>query len=153
MTLESLFYNSNGEAKVQPYCYLLRSDKLDSLKRVEQYDKSAKDFIKGLKAYITVLEEYRQSLYDRAQFIIQSQTVYEMHLCITRRIDYYHNRKYYTVTIYKAYNVSGIGYDKILSEEYTGKERHKALARFEELKKLYPNILTKKDIDKSKWEN
>lgn len=152
MTLESLFYNSNGEAKVQPYCYLLRADKLDSLKRVEQYDKSAKDFIKGLKAYITVLEEYRKSLYERAQFIIQSQTVYEMHLCITRRIDYYHNRKYYDITVYKAYNVNGIGYDRILSETYAGKERHKALARFEELKKLYPNILTQKNIEKLKWE-
>ena len=40
----------------------------------------------------------------------------------------------------------------VLSEEYDGKERHKALKRFEELKKQYPNIETEIDIAKGKWE-
>ena len=152
MTLKDIFRNSNGEGKVQPYGYILRADKLDSLQRVKYYDETASRLINEFKEYITVLEDYRKTLYDRAQFIVEAQMGYEMKLCIIRRVDYYSNRKFYDISIYKSYKAIGIEEEKILSEEFNGKERHKAIARFEELKKLYPNILTQKNIEKHKWE-
>ena len=40
----------------------------------------------------------------------------------------------------------------VLHEVFQGKERHKALARFEELKRQHPGIETLKDIERQRWE-
>ena len=39
-----------------------------------------------------------------------------------------------------------------LREKYSGKDRHKAIARFEELKKQRPGIEAEKRIEKQQWE-
>ena len=41
---------------------------------------------------------------------------------------------------------------KELNEFYPGKERRKAISRFEELKKQFPGIESVVDIDKRQWE-
>ena len=75
-----------------------------------------------------------------------------MKLTLRRRVDYYSNKKYYEVKVLKTIDAPNARPVAVVSEEYDGKDRHKALKRFEELKKQYPNIETEKDIDKKQWE-
>lgn len=42
--------------------------------------------------------------------------------------------------------------DNVIEETFEGKERAKALKRFEELRKEYPNTEAIKEIDKYQWE-
>ena len=71
---------------------------------------------------------------------------------LRRRVDSWKNKRYYDITVVKIIDAPNARPVAVLSEEYDGKERHKALKRFEELKKQYPNIETEKDIDKKQWE-
>lgn len=75
-----------------------------------------------------------------------------MKLTLRRRVDSWHNKRYYDITVVKIINAPNTCPLVILSEEYKGMERYTAIKRFEELKKQYPNIQTEKDIEKSKWE-
>ena len=69
-----------------------------------------------------------------------------MKLTLRRRVDYYSNKKYYEVKVLKTIDAPNA------RPVADGKDRHKALKHFEELKKQYPNIETEKDIDKKQWE-
>ena len=130
--------------------YYRRADKIESFERVQQADKDAQEKITELETWIELLKEYRQTLYERAQELCAAD--YSMKLTLRRRVDSWHNKRYYDITVVKVISASNARPIEILSEEYSGTERHKALKRFEELKKQYPNIETEKDIEKSKWE-
>lgn len=76
-----------------------------------------------------------------------------MQLKITRNIDCWNgNKKFYVIEVLKILDLKNADPVRVLQETYVGKERHAALKRFEQLKKLYPNIEIIKDIDKKRWE-
>ena len=81
-----------------------------------------------------------------------SNTNYKLCLRLERFITYYDNLKKYIITIAKRFDGNNMADEEILRETYDGKERHKALKRFEALKKEYPNIETEIDIEKKRWE-
>ncbi len=153
-TLESVFsrygspyYEMNETLRF----YYTRADHVHTLEQVKYYDKKAAEDIQGLLNFVEVLKEYRKTLYDRAQEFLTAG--YAMQLKITRKIDGYKNgKKSYVVEVLKILDLKNAEPVTILSERYEGKERHTALKRFEQLKKLYPNIETIKDIDKRSWE-
>ena len=132
------------------YIYFTRADKIETFDRLQKADKDAQEKIEELQTWIEFLKEYRQTLYSRAQEFCAA--TYSMKLTLRRRIDYYSNKKYYEIKILKTISAPNACPLVILFEEYSGTERHKAIKRFEELKKQHPNIETEKNIEKSKWE-
>ena len=152
-TLDELFRRygrPSDEINERIYIYFTRADKIETFNRVQNADKDAQEKIAELQTWIELLKEYRQTLYSRAQEFCAAN--YSMKLTLRRRIDYYSNKKYYNIKILKTISAPNACPLVIFSEEYSGTERHKALKRFEELKKQYPNIETEKNIEKSKWE-
>lgn len=144
------YTNSNGEIRIGEQYYLIKPEKLDSISRVKMYDETAARAIKDATALIAVMNEYRHALYVRFNEI--NETNYSFLLSVKREIRYYENKKIYFVTIAKVFDRKDVAPETVLRERYEGRERHKALARFEELKKQYPNIRTEKDINKKQWE-
>ena len=152
-TLDELFsrYGSPAdEMNEKVYFYFIRADKIETFSKVQQADKDAQDKITSLYTWIELLTEYRKTLYARAQELCAAG--YTMKLTLRRRVDSWKNKRYYDITVVKIIDAPNARPVAVLSEEYDGKERHKALKRFEELKKQYPNIETEKDVDKKQWE-
>lgn len=152
-TLDELFsrYGSPAdEMNEKIYFYFTRADKIETFNKVQQADKDAQDKITSLYTWIELLKEYRKTLYSRAQELCAAS--YTMKLTLRRRVDSWNNKRYYDITIVKIIDAPNARPVAVLSEEYNGKDRHKALKRFEELKKQYPNIETEKDVDKKQWE-
>lgn len=153
-TLESLFsrYGSpSPEMNETMHFYFTRADHVKSLSHVQSEDKKAVNTINDLLEFVELLKEYRKTLYDRAQEFLTAG--YTMQLKITRDIDCWNdNKKFYVVEVLKILNLKNAEPVTVLQESYEGKERHTALKRFEQLKKLYPNIETIKNIEKRKWE-
>lgn len=152
-TLDELFTRYGhpaDEMNEKIYFYFARADKIETFDRVQQADKAAQDKITSLYVWIDLLKEYRKTLYTRAQELCAAG--YKMKLTLRRRVDSWNNKRYYDITVVKIIDAPNTRPVAILSEEYDGKERHKALKRFEELKKQYPNIETEKDVDKKQWE-
>lgn len=152
-TLDELFSRYGhpaDEMNEKIYFYFTRADKIETFDRVKQADKDTQDKITSLYAWIELLTEYRKTLYARAQELCAAG--YTMKLTLRRRVDSWNNKRYYDITVVKIIDAPNTRPVAVLSEEYNGKERHKALKRFEELKKQYPNIETEKDIEKLKWE-
>ena len=140
----------SDEMNEKIYFYFTRADKIETFDRVQKADKDAQDKITSLYAWIDLLKEYRKTLYERAQELCGAS--YTMKLTLRRRVDSWKNKRYYDITVVKMIDAPNARPVAVLSEEYDGKERHKALKRFEELKKQYPNIETEKDIEKKQWE-
>lgn len=152
-TLDELFTRYGypaDEMNEKIYFYFTRADKIETFDKVQQADKAAQDKITSLYVWIDLLKEYRKTLYTRAQELCAAG--YKMKLTLRRRVDSWKNKRYYDITVVKIIDAPNARPVAVLSEEYNGKDRHKALKRFEELKKQYPNIETEKDIDKKQWE-
>lgn len=132
------------------YINLTRADKIDTAERVQYYDKYAKDKITELLTFAELLKEYRRSLFERAREFYSAS--YSLKLQLLRNVDTWSNKKTYTVKILQIPDAPNARPVEILSESYEGKERHTALKRFEELKKIHANIETEIDIDKKRWE-
>lgn len=153
-TLESVFsrYGSPSSEMNETLrlCYT-RADHVKSLEQVKYYDKEAEEDIQGLLNFAAVLKEYRKTLYDRAQEFLTAE--YTMQLKITRNIDCWKdNKKFYVIEVLKIIDLQNAEPVTVLKETYEGKERRTALKRFEQLKKLYPNIKIITDIEKRSWE-
>ena len=153
-TLENLFsrYGSpSPEMNETRHFYFTRADHVKSLSHVQSEDKKAVNTINDLLEFVELLKEYRKTLYDRAQEFLTAGCT--MQLKITRNIDCWNgNKKFYVIEVLKILDLKNAEPVTVLQENYDGKERHTALKRFEQLKKLYPNIETIKNIEKRKWE-
>lgn len=149
-TLENLFsrYGSpSPEMNKTFHFYYTRADHVKSLEHVQSEDKKAVNTINELLEFAELLKEYRKTLYDRAQEFLTAG--YAMQLKITRNIDCWKgNKKFYIIEVLKILDLKNAEPITALKETYEGKERHTALKRFEQLKKLYPNIEIIKNIDK-----
>ena len=151
-TLESLFsrYGSpSSEMNETKHFYYTRADKIQTLDHVQSEDKKAERDIAELLELAELLKEYQQTLFERAQELYSAS--YSMKLQLLRIVDSWNNKKSYTVKILQIPDAPNARPVEILSENYAGKERHTALKRFEELKKIHANIETEVDIEKKRW--
>ena len=148
MSLKDLF-TYREEAEIRRNAYIKKADAIGSIKDIEHYERHTVEAIKAYEASIETLKEYRKTLYTRYQEICAAP--FKMFLHIERRINF-DNHKRYIITISKRFEGKNIKDEEILREVYEGRERHKALARFEALKKEYPNIENDTDIAKRSWE-
>lgn len=152
-TLEKVFSRYGAPAKEMninlQYCHP-RANTIESLQRIKDHDKWATQEITGLRQLADMLEEYRRTLYERAQEFYSAS--YSMRLTLTRRVDIWSNKKYYDMELLKVYDLKNAAPEKVLEETYPGTERRQAFKRFEELKKQHPNIETIIDTNKKYWE-
>lgn len=149
MNINELF-ERREDAELRRTVYIKAPNKIGSIQNIEHYERAALDGIRDAENTIKILQEYRQALFNRYQEIYT--TNYKLILKIRRSVHYYNNLKKYTVSIVKRFDGNGVDDEEILREIYDGKERHKAIKRFEALKKEYPNIEFEIDITKKSWE-
>ncbi len=135
------------DADVSLRGYFRRPDQLVTATSIKQMDKSAALLIQEAEETIERLRDYRKALADRySELVIMP---YKLTLEIHRHV-LYDGHKEYTISIFKTYE-DGTRVEE-LKENYTGKQRREALARFEELKKQRPGIEAVKDIERGRWE-
>lgn len=150
MSYEKLFQRHGSpskEAEIRITAYLIRPDTLTA-DRIPWNDQTAARVIAQCQATIEALTEYRQALAGR--YAALATAAYKDRLEIERQPTCYDGIRYY-VRIVRTYE-DGTTED-LLSETYPGKDRSKAFARFEELKKQRPGIEAVKDIARRSWEH
>lgn len=149
MALKDLF-NYRDEYEIRRHISIQKADTLEKLSSVEFYDRHAAQAIAEYKEAIELLEEYRKTLFERYQEIISAP--FKLVLRIERKSNYYNGKKSYIITLVKRFDGAKIADEEVKRETFEGKERHKALKRFEDLKKEYPTTETEIDIEKKHWE-
>lgn len=148
MSYTDLFHHGTT-ADLNRYIHITKPSALGSIKDVQYYYNRAAEYISDADKLIETMKEYQLALSARYQEICA--TNYKLFLLCKRNICY-DNTKTYTITISKVFEDKSVSDEVILSEKYEGRERHKALKRFEELKKEYPSIENELDIEKRHWE-
>lgn len=148
MPLEK-YFTYRDDAEIRLYAYIKKADTIGDLKSLEFREAQALQAIAECKATIETLEEYRKTLYTRYQEI--ANATFKLVLRLERHVKW-DNSKSYIITLFKRYDGAKIADEEVKRENFPGKERHKALKRFEELKKEYPTTETEIDIEKRRWE-
>jgi hypothetical protein len=148
MKLNEVF-NYHNEYELRRFIHIQKADTLDKLKSVKFYDDHTARTIAELREAIELLEEYRKTLYTRYQEIISAP--FKLVLRLERTVNY-DGYKNYIITLVKRFEGAKIADEEVMRESFTGKDRSKALKRFEELKKEYPTTETETDIEKKRWE-
>lgn len=151
MTWQELFshcWNSSMEAQIQPRCYVIHPDKLDTLDRVELYDQSAVRMVQEMEDYIEVLKGYRQALAERYAALASMPYTYRLEL--KRYKGWSDKRVTYTLRLVRVYE-DGHEEDEEKTT-YAGTERRKALKEYETMKKARPGISCLLDLEKRIWE-
>ena len=115
--------------------------------QLKKYDDYLVKDLDRLQAAIKQVEDHRKKMFEHIQKLSSSQ--YSLELSLIRHKDYY-GKVFYYITLSKIF--PEIGNQDIIQETYPGTERHKAIKRFEALKKKYPGAKAIKDIEKRNWE-
>ena len=114
---------------------------------IKRADDNASYLIKELDGMIEALKEYRVRLAKRYGDL--ETMSYKRALHLERRARYKMPVEY-IITITRIFQDGSKREEH--RENYAGKERHTALARFEELKKEFPGIEATKNLKKRFWE-
>ncbi len=136
-------YLPNGIA--QRFVFFYDVSKTTYLQQLADRDKHAAQDIAELEALIADIKEYRQDIAKRYGEL--STMGYSDTLTIKREFDCWSKVVRFHVTVKRTYTDGTTG--EISREDFTGKERRQAIARFEELKKQHPGIKAIKDLEKS----
>lgn len=144
--LLNMYGSEQESAEQRIYIYCQNPKAMKTTKDVEYRDRSAAQDIARLEKLIDDLRDYRQALAAR---YAQLETMTYTDRLEIERYPGGSGIKFF-VRIVRSYE-DGTK-EKVLNETYTGKERRKALDRFEELKKQRPGIEAVKDIERRSWE-
>ena len=146
--LFSRYGHPSTEADIRISGYLLRPDQLDTTARVKDYDKSAERIIQELEEKIQQLKAYRIALAERYNYLDTAPTVPVVRLI---RQKTYQCRVFYYLTTYERNLLDGKEV-KTSTTTFPGKERHKAIAAYNDYIKAHPGIAAEIDIEKRSWE-
>lgn len=135
------------EAEIKLYGYLTRPDKLDTFERIRHMDDSAARLIADCKRLVTQLLAYRQDLSARYN---ELATMPSRDRLVLERVPTYSGKIAYYIRLFTDYEDGTTV--STASEAFEGRDRHKAIARFEELRRQRPGIEAEKRIDKRQWE-
>lgn len=137
----------SDQGEIRCNIYLVDPGKLSTPKDIIWRDKHTAEEITRLENILEALRDYRKALAARYG---ELETIPYKRLLMLDRCPHWKGHIEYIVSITR------ICEDKTriqeLREVYTGKERHKAIARYRELLKQYPGIESEMDIEKQKWE-
>ena len=137
----------SDDGEIRFSIYLTDPAKLTTPKDIVWRDKHIAEDITRLESVLDALRDYRKDLAARYG---ELETMTYSRQLILERNPHWRGNIEYTVTIMKTYEDGSRV--KELNESYPGKERRKAINRFEELKKQFPGIESVVDIDKRQWE-
>ena len=146
--LFSRYGHPSTEADIRINGYLLRPDQLDTTARVKDYDKSAERIIQELEEKIQQLKAYRIALAERYNYLATAPTVPVVRLI---RQKTYEGKVFYYLEVYSRNLLDGKEV-KASSTTFPGKERHKAIAAYNDFVKAHPGIAAEMDIEKRSWE-
>ena len=146
--LFSRYGHPSTEADIRISGYLLRPDQLDTIARVKDYDQTAERTIQELEEKIQQLKAYRIALAERYNYLATAPTVPVVRL--TRRKTY-EGKVFYYLEVYSRNLLDGKEV-KASSTTFLGKERHKAIATYNDYVKAHPGITAEMDIEKRSWE-
>lgn len=110
---------------------------VSDIESLKHYDKWAVEAVERLENLKSEVAKYRKALFEHVQRVELAQK--KLVLEILRRTRRYGkpNEIYYYISVY--YVIAGVnGTQKVLDETYSGKDWRKAVQRFNELKKAYP---------------
>ena len=147
MTMQELF-KGRTDTDLTLRCYLIDPTKKTDTSQLLYWDSYAARDIAAAESLIETLKEYRKAIAER--YTELTTMPYKIRLELVRQAPWYDKGVTYHLTIKKVFE-DGTEAEE-LRENFSGKERHKALARFEELKKQRPGIEAVKDIEKRQWE-
>lgn len=146
--LFSRYGHPSTEADIRISGYLLRPDQLDTIARVKDYDQTAERTIQELEKKIRQLKAYRIALAERYNYLATAPTVPVVRL-IRRKT--YEGKVFYYLEVYSRNLLDGKEV-KASSTTFPGKERHKAIAAYNDFVKAHPGIAAEMDIEKRSWE-
>lgn len=132
-----------SEADIKIYGYLTRPDKLNTFERIRYMDDSAARIIADCKRLVSQLTTYRQDLAKRYN---ELATMPSRDRLLLERVPKYNGKIVYYIRFFTDYE-DGTTVNTA-SEVFEGRDRSKAIARFEELKKQRPGIDAEKRITK-----
>ena len=140
------WFDGYGRGEVALRGYFRPPEEL-TLETIAYQDGNAALLQRQAQALIDNLAEYRQAL--AARYATLAVMPYEIRLDLTRE-KRYDDKVWYRLKLYKLYE-DGTKQEE-LQENYPGKERHKAIARYKELCKKRPGITATLDIERKAWE-
>ena len=146
--LFSRYGHPSTEADIRITGYLLHPGDLDTTVRVKDYDQSAERIIQELEAKVQQLKVYRIALAERYNYLATAPTVPVVRLT---RQKTYEGRVFYYLTTYERNLLDGKEV-KTSTTTFPGKERHKAIAAYNDYIKAHPGITAEMDIEKRSWE-
>lgn len=146
--LFSRYGHPSTEADIRISGYLLHPDDLDTTARVKDYDQTAERTIQELEEKIRQLKVYRIALAERYNYLATAPTAPIVRL--TRRKTY-EGKVYYDLITYNQNLLDGQEV-KTSSTTFPGKERHKAIAAYNDYVQAHPGIAAEMDIEKRSWE-
>lgn len=150
MGWESMFTRygqPSREAEISVRDWLRHPQDMDTPQAVKQADGHAINTINRMQYYINMLQEYRLALAAR---YAELETMTYKHELRLKRDRNYDGKVHYTIRLVK---ILEDGHEVVEGREvFPGTERHKAFARFEEMKKQRPGITAVKDIERRAWE-
>ena len=142
-----MYGSEQKSAEQRVWIYAQAPDQLKTTNEVVYRDKTAAADIRRLEKLVEDLKDYRRALAAR---YAELETLPYTTVLKLKRQPHWKGHIEYTVTITKTLS-DGTDTNE-LHEVYTGKERRRAFARFEELKKQRPGIETVFDIERRSWE-
>lgn len=142
--------DQSGIREIYPrHSYIKRPDKIQSSTEAKNADKHAVSEIEYLQNLIEILTEYRAELFNRFQEINSAN--FRLRISLERIPRYYQNI-HYIVKVERVPDRADVEKENVLSERYDGKDRQKAIKRYEYLCNKNPNAEMIKDIKKKSWE-
>lgn len=146
-TLFERYGSPSREAEITLRGYLALPGTLDTFDRIRHMDDSAARLIADCKRLVTQLSAYRQDLAARYNDLA---TMPSRDRLVLERVPSYSGKITYYIRFFSDYE-DGTTVNTA-SEAFEGRDRHKAIARFEELRRQRPGIEAEKRIDKKQWE-
>ena len=141
------FGSPSDDGEIRFSIYLTAPEKLTTPKDIVWRDKHIAEDINRLESVLEALRDYRKDLAARYG---ELETMPYTRLLKLYRNPHWKGHIEYIITITRTYH------DKTetgeLREVFPGKDRKKALARYQELLKQYPGIKSEMDIEKRSWE-
>lgn len=138
----------NGIAEKKIFIYYRNPKEYTKNKDIIEADKRILRNIQELKQTITQLNEYRNELSERYNELYQMRATISATLRREKRWRDPHVT--YSITTEKKFEDGTSDTVEVLT--YSGTERRQALAKFQEIKKKYPNYEFVEDIEKKSWE-
>lgn len=138
---------TSKDAEIRILYYLKRPEALDTFDKIKNYDGEAAQIVAQCTKLIEDMSEYRQDLAARYNQLATMPSRCRLRL---ERYVNFNNKKFYYIRHFTDYDDGTVVETE--TETFPGKERRAALARFAELKKQYPGIVSEMDIEKKSWE-